>query len=419
MQSIIAETITIGDEILYGQTLDTNSHKISGILSSLGIRVLHKTTVSDDKKQILDALETARKRANLIIMTGGLGPTKDDITKKTLAEFFGTHLILNEDVLTHVKSLLEKRGRTLNDLNRMQAYVPAVSEVLHNELGTAPGMWTEHEGKVFISLPGVPHETMRIMSDYGFPKIKAFFNPPVIFHKKIKLIGIPESVLAMKIEAWEDSLPEHIKLAYLPHQSKVTLRLTATGKDLLTLERETQEQVEKVMPLIERYVYGFDEEELETNLGNLLTEKGLTLAVAESCTGGFLGHTFTQHAGSSQFFKGGVIAYTNEVKHHLLGVSQLILDEFTEVSEPCVKSMAINAREKFKTDFALATTGYAGPTGGTEENPVGTIWVAIAYEGGCHARKLQLLKDRSLNIQYTTLSALDLLRKKLAGIDFE
>lgn len=412
MQTVIAETITIGDEILYGQTLDTNSHRICGVLASLGIRVLHKTTVSDDKNQILAALAHAEKRADLIVMTGGLGPTKDDITKKTIAEFFDVQLVENKAVLEHLNHFFEKRGRTLNELNRQQAAIPQNAEVLHNETGTAPGMWIERTGKVFISLPGVPHETLKIMNDFGFPKIKDFFETPIIYHKKIKLIGIPESTLSLKIEKIEDSLPSHIKLAYLPHQSKVTLRLTATGKNYTALVSETNAIVEEMLPLIEPFVYGFDEEELESNLAEILSENQLTLATAESCTGGFLAHTFTQHEGASRFFRGGMVAYDNDIKQSLLGVSKLVLDEFTAVSEPTVKSMAINAREKFNTDFALATTGYAGP-GDTEEQPAGTIWIAIAFRGGCEAKKLQLTKDRKLNIEYATLAALDLLRKKL------
>jgi nicotinamide-nucleotide amidase len=255
------------------------------------------------------------------------------------------------------------------------------------------------------------------MNDFGFPKIKDFFETPVIYHKKIKLIGIPESTLSLKIEKTEDALPPHIKLAYLPHQSKVSLRLTATGSDYAALVNETKVIVDELMPLIEPFVYGFDDEELETNLAEILSENQLTLATAESCTGGFLAHTFTQHSGASRFFKGSLVAYENNIKQSMLGVSKLVLDEFSAVSEQTVKSMAINAREKFNSDFALATTGYAGPSGGTAEQPVGTIWIALAFQGGCEAKKLQLTKDRKLNIEYATLAALDLLRKKLKELE--
>lgn len=416
MRVIIAETITIGDEILFGQTLDTNSHWICGVLSSIGIRVLHKTTVSDNKAEISLALYTAQNRADLIIMTGGLGPTKDDITKKTINDFFGSQLIINENVLTHIKNMLEKRGRELNDLNKMQALVPECAEVLHNQLGTAPGMWIQHKGKIFISLPGVPHETKRIMTDNGFEKIKAFFNPPVIFHKKIKVIGIPESTLSLLIETWEDALPAHIKLAYLPNLNKITLRLTGTGENLIDLQNEVNEQAKNLIPYIEKFIYGYDEEEFEENIGKWLKEKGKTIATAESCTGGSIAQLLTSVSGSSAYFKGSVVAYTNDVKHKVLKVSQLILDEFSAVSEPTVKSMAIGIRELLGTDYGIATTGIAGPDGGTTETPVGTIWIALAFDGGCYAKKLELTKDRNINIQYTTLAALDLLRSKLLAL---
>ncbi|MEM6830340.1 MAG: CinA family nicotinamide mononucleotide deamidase-related protein, partial [Bacteroidota bacterium] len=315
-----AEIITIGDEILYGQTLDTNSHWLSSALDEAGIQVTRKTSIADKREEILEMVREAETRADIILLTGGLGPTNDDLTKPTLVEYFDTKLVHHPEVLTHIQNIFVKAGREMSELNMKQADLPENCTPIHNAFGTAPGMWFEKNGKVIISMPGVPFEMKKMMTDEIIPKLVKQFVNGVIYHKIIRTVGVPESKLAQEINGWENNLPKDIRLAYLPTMGMVKLRLTAKGADSNLIEKKVSEEVEKVMPLIEKYVFGFDEDELEVVLGKLLLEKGKKLALAESCTGGYLSHMVTSVPGSSQWFNGSFIPYSNQLKNEQLDV---------------------------------------------------------------------------------------------------
>jgi nicotinamide-nucleotide amidase len=409
----LAEIITIGDELLYGQTLDTNSQFLSQQLSSAGFRVWKHTSIGDTATEILEMLQIATKRSHIILITGGLGPTKDDITKKTLADFFGVPLRRDESVMAHLERLFSSRGRIMNELNKAQADVPQNCRVLQNDVGTAPCMWFEGENFVVVSMPGVPSETRFLAEKRVMPALIAHFKPQPIFHKKIKTVGIPEAILAERIADWENALPAHLKLAYLPQMGRVTLRLTTTGKPMAEMEAEVWAQVEKVMPLIGEYVYGFDEDELEDAVSQLLSQKKLSLGVAESCTGGFLSHLLTKNSGASAFYWGSVVAYSNLVKVKTLGVKPETLQAFGAVSEQTALEMAAGVRAVLGTDIGIAVTGIAGPEGGTPEKPVGTVWIAYADAEGSKAKKLTLTTNRHLNINFAANIVLDWLRVSL------
>ncbi|MCU0353884.1 MAG: competence/damage-inducible protein A [Cytophagales bacterium] len=415
MKDIFAEVITIGDEILYGQITDTNTQWISAELSKIGVKTIRKSSVGDNEAQILQILREAETRADVILLTGGLGPTKDDITKKTLAQHFGTGMVLNDDALANVTEIFTRRGFPLTEINRQQAMVPSNCTCLVNKVGTAPGMWFEQSGKVYASMPGVPHEMKWLMETYVLDKIRAFFNTPFIYHKIIRTVGIGESFLAQKIESWEDALPPHIRLAYLPSMGQVKLRLTATGADADGVVAETQQQVDELLKLAHEYVYGYDDDELEAVAGRMLRERSLKLAVAESCTGGYLAHMITKVPGSSDYFTGGVVAYSNDLKVNELGVLPETLAQHGAVSEETVRQMAENVRLRLGADIGLATSGVAGPGGGSDEKPVGTVWIAYADGTKTVAKKLQLFRDRVLNIQMSSLYTLNLMRTELAS----
>jgi nicotinamide-nucleotide amidase len=405
-----AEIITIGDEILYGQTLDTNSHWMSGALDEINIRVIRKTTIGDDPETILSAFREAESRADVILITGGLGPTKDDLTKPLLAKYFDVELVINVYALEEIKALFARAGRVMTDLNKAQAELPANCEKITNYMGTAPGMWFEERGKVFVSMPGVPYEMKAMMSKEIIPKLALKFGTGKIHHRIVKTIGIPESKLAHKIADWESALPSHIKLAYLPSPGQVKLRLTAFGSDLELLEEDVKKQLEVVEPVIGKYVYGYDKDEIEEVVGKSLVMEGEFLATAESCTGGAIASLLISVPGSSRYYKGSVIAYSNEVKERELGVPKELLDKYGAVSEEVVKAMAEGVRKKLNVAVGLATSGIAGPDGGTVEKPVGTVWIAYSDSYKTIARKLQFTKDRRLNIQLSALSALNLFR---------
>ena len=413
MKTVLAEILTIGDEILYGQITDTNSQWMSAELDELGIRVIRKTTVGDTEKDILEAFSEAEKRADIVLITGGLGPTNDDLTMPMLAKYFDSKIVMNQDVLNHVQYFFERRGRVFTELNRNQALVPEIAEVLHNELGTAPGTWYERNGKIFVSMPGVPHEMKNLMKSLVIPKLSAFFQTPVIYHKLIKTVGIGESYLADKIKPWEDSLPKHISLAYLPSVGHVKLRLTAVGDDKEILKQEVQSLIDDLMPMAAKYIYGYDGMTLEKAVGEMLLAKGKTIALAESCSGGYVQHKITSVAGSSAYFQGGVVPYHNDHKINALGVNPDTLVQFGAVSEECVKEMAEGVRKLFKSDIGAASSGIAGPDGGTEDKPVGTVWIAYADGEQTVAKKLQLTQNRALNIDLTGISVLNLVRKSL------
>ena len=408
-----AEIITIGDEILYGQILDTNTQWISLELDKLGIKTVRKSSVGDQKSEILQILNEASQRADVVFITGGLGPTKDDLTKKILAEYFGCDLQMHPEALQDVTEFFSKRGRELSDINRDQALLPTKAEFIRNIQGTAPGMWFNEKGVIWVSMPGVPYEMKSIMEQEVLPRLVKHFKTPIIFHKVIKTVGIGESYLSDLIESWELQLPEHIKLAYLPSMGIVKLRLTAVGENLDVLKSDVEVELQKVHPLIKSYIFGYEKDELAEVVGRLLSENKATIAVAESCTGGYLAHQFTQNPGSSAYFLGGILSYANQVKMDQLGVSSEILNTIGAVSEECIKAMALGVQQKLGSTYALATSGIAGPDGGTEEKPVGTVWIALAHENGVITRKLTLGGTRMQNIYLSSLACVNLLRKYL------
>lgn len=413
MKEIQAEILTIGDEILYGQILDTNAQWISAELDLIGIKVVRRTTVGDQKADMLYAFQCAEQRADIIIITGGLGPTNDDLTMPMLAAYFQSEIVTNEAVLQHVKDFFEKRGRTFSSLNKKQAEVPTNAQILHNELGTAPGTWYEERGKVFVSLPGVPHEMKNLMKTEVIPRLSKAYERPVIYHKLIKTVGIGESTLAEILEDWEAQLPKHIALAYLPSVGHVKLRLTAMGPNRIELAKDVSQQIKQLLPLAGKFIYGYDATTLEEAVGNLLIEQKKTIAFAESCSGGFIQHKITTIPGSSSFFQGGIVPYHNDLKVNVLGVDEKIINTHGAVSEACVKAMAEKVRTLFKSDIGAASSGIAGPGGGTADKPVGTVWIAFADGEQTIAKKLQLTSNRLLNIELTQISVLNLVRKSL------
>jgi nicotinamide-nucleotide amidase len=415
MKQVLAEIITIGDEILYGQITDTNSQWISAELDKIGVRTIRKTSVGDTPSAIINALQAAEASADIILITGGLGPTKDDITKHTLADYFGTELVFDQSVLDNLIRLFSARGREVTPTNRRQAYVPANCKVLQNLIGTAPGMWFERHGKVFVSMAGVPYEMKKMMKETVLPMLQEKFETPHIIHRMIKTINIPESMLSDMIEEWEMALPPHLKLAYLPRMGQVRLRITGIGKDRAALLADIDRETEKVVAIIGKYFYGYDEDEIETVVAALLLEQGKTIATAESCTGGYIAHQFTQHAGASRYFIGGIVAYSNEVKVSQLGVLPETLAAHGAVSEETVRQMAENVRLRYGASIGIATTGIAGPDGGTPEKPIGTVWIGYADGTQVIAKKLALAQERSLNISLTSNAVLDLVRKQLTS----
>lgn len=408
---IKAEIITIGDEILYGQITDTNTQWISAELDKIGIKTVRKSSVGDTEEAILGIFEEASTRADIVIVTGGLGPTKDDITKKTFCKYFKSDLIDHQQALIDVTAYFKKRGFVLSGTNKSQYELPSNATYIKNTMGTAPGMWFEHDEVIYVSLPGVPYEMKGLMTLSILPKLQTHFKTPVIFHKVIRTIGIGESTLAEMIETWEDALPPNIKLAYLPSMGSVKLRLTGFGEELNTIENEVENQFQQVFPLIQDFVYGYGDDELENAVGKLLIQKNQTVSVAESCTGGYLGHQFTKVSGSSAYFMGGILAYDNAIKINQLGVKEETLTSFGAVSEQTVVEMSEKIRKIMGTTYGLATSGIAGPNGGTEEKPVGTIWIAIASEHKTITQKLTLGGFREQNIHLTTITILNLLRK--------
>ncbi len=385
-----AEIITIGDEILIGQIVDTNSAWIAEQFNIHGIEIFQITSVHDDKKHILEAIQEAERKVDLVVITGGLGPTKDDITKNTLCEYFGSKLVLHESTLEHIKNRFVKRNIDINKLNHDQALVPDNCTVLYNHLGTAPGMWFEKDDTIFVSLPGVPFEMKYLIENEVLPRLEKSGKTKAIYHKTILTQGIPESMLAIRIEDFENNLPPGIKLAYLPSPMSVRLRLSATGDDKDELKRIVEAEAEKLQQIIPEAIYGYGNETMAEAIGKMLLPQGKSLAVAESCTGGFISHLITSVPGCSAWYKGSVTAYSNEVKEKLLVVKTETLINFGAVSEETACEMAIGARKVLNADFAVATTGIAGPDGGTPDKPVGTVWIAVATDKTVKAKKLLL-----------------------------
>jgi len=426
---IKAELISIGDEILIGQITNTNAQWMAQQLNLIGISVTRLSTVGDNQLDMLSALKEAQSRASIILITGGLGPTNDDITKKVLCDFFDTKLIFNEKCFEDVKFQFNSRGITMPEINREQAEVLENCIPIQNKNGTAPGMWIETindkistnppRSSIFVSLPGVPYEMKAMMNEYVLPELKKRFQETYIIHKTVHTQGIGESTLAEKIKAWKDSLSEKsIKLAYLPSPGQVKLRLSASGNNQNNLIKAVDEKISELRKIIPDCIYAIEEfgkepETLEKVIGEFLRAKKMTLAVAESCTGGYIGHLITSISGSSDYFNGGIIAYSNELKINVLKVDSETINTLGAVSKEVAEQMSDGVRKRLKADFGVSTTGIAGPTGGTDEKPVGTVWVSVASKDTIISEKFNFGNNRERNIRRASLSALNMLRNQL------
>ena len=408
-----ATIITIGDEILIGQILDTNSRYISRALNTHGIVVAERTSIGDNRQQIVDTLDRALSQSEVVIITGGLGPTKDDITKHTLCDYFGSTLRYDEVEAEHIRTMLERRNIAFNELNRGQAMVPECCTVLHNAHGTAPGMWFEREGRVVISLPGVPFEMQHLIDDEVMPRLCERFELREIVHRTMITFGIAESILAERIATWEDALPDYIHLAYLPAPNVVRLRLSAYEVEGKTVRQEIDNLFEDLRTIIPDNIAGFEDASVEELVHNILINNGQTLAVAESCTGGTIASKFTAQAGASAYFLCGVVSYSNESKCNVLGVPMAEIEQHGAVSEQVAKAMAQGARVISGADFAISTTGIAGPTGGSEAKPVGTVWIGVATPDKCFAVRKDCGTDRSQIISRASAYAIAMLYEEL------
>lgn len=406
---MLAEIITIGDEILIGQIVDTNSAWMAQQLNIAGIKVKQVTSVSDDADHIIEALTQAEKRARIILITGGLGPTKDDITKFTLARYFNMGMRRDQGVLDQVEGFFKKINRPMIEANTKQADVPDGCTVIPNKNGTAPCMWFEHNGNIIVSMPGVPFEMMYLMEEEILPRLKKAFDLPAIYHKTILTAGLGESFLAAEIEEIENSLPAAIKLAYLPKLGQVRLRLSTSGTDEETLKQEVEVYARQIVNKLERYVVAEDDIALEKALLDIMEKKGLTLSTAESCTGGYIAHLITKHPGCSAVYAGGAVTYSYELKESVLGVKAETLTTHGAVSEQTVKEMAAGAITHFKTDYSIAVSGIAGPDGGTPDKPVGTVWIAVASKTKVVAKLFTFGNKRVQNIERSAMSALSMI----------
>ena len=412
---MVAEIITIGDEILIGQIIDTNSAFISKELNKIGVSVYQITSIQDDKEHILKALSEAEENADLIILTGGLGPTKDDITKHTLAEYFQDTLVQNDSVLKHVEELFEKYITTpISDLNRKQALVLSKSEVMQNDFGTAPGMWLEQKDKIFISLPGVPYEMKTLLTKKVIPKLQEKFHFPFILHRTVLTYGLGESAIAERLDKWEDALPSFIKLAYLPNLGRVRLRLSSKGYNREEIESEMDSQIEQLLTYIDDIFVGFEEDEsIEVIVGKKLVELGRTLSIAESCTGGRIAERITANAGASNYFMGSIVSYATKTKENILKVPHDIISKYSVVSNQVAESMAKKAKKLFNTDYAIATTGNSGPTKGDADAEVGTVIIAIATPNSAYSEKFMFGKGRTKVINKASNKAFEMLLKEI------
>ena len=407
--------LTIGDEILIGQIIDTNSAWMGQQLNFQGAEVIEITTLSDTRESILEGLKKAEKNADVVLITGGLGPTKDDITKKVLAEYFGTGMVFHEETWERIARMFEKWGRTTTDAHKNQCFMPQNAEILLNKMGTAPGMWFEENGKVYVSMPGVPYEMKYLMEQEVLPRLKENFPAEPISHRTILTIGEGESRIARRIEKFEESLPENIKLAFLPGMGAVRLRLTGRGGDAADLETLLDAKKAELETLIPELIFGYGTETLEEKIGVLLKERNLTFATAESCTGGHIAHKLTTIPGSSAYFLGGIVSYSNEMKMRQLDVQASTLEANGAVSEPVVEEMAKGVIANIGADISLSISGIMGPGGGSEEKPVGTVWMAVADKDRVVTEKLTIGKNRITNIQYASVKGLDLVRRFLLG----
>jgi len=413
-QGPLVEIVTIGDEILIGQIVDTNSAWMARELNKDGFRIHQITTVSDDETHILKAVEGAFSRADIVLMTGGLGPTKDDITKQTLCKYFNTHLIHNQEVVDNIKEVFAHRGNVLNPLTLGQAMVPATATIIQNKRGSAPVTWFDKKGKVLVSMPGVPFEMEWVMSNEVLPRLRSRYNTPTLLHKTVLVVGISESGLAMKLTDWENELHECLKLAYLPSPGMVKLRLSGFLPNRQELENIIEAELVKLRDLLEGAILAEEDIPVEEVIGRLLKEKGLWLATAESCTGGNIAKQITNVSGSSTYFSGAIVAYQNEVKIQELGVSPETLRDFGAVSQETVEEMAEGVRKKLKTDIGVAVSGIAGPTGATEGKPVGTVWICVCTQDKNISRRFQFGQSRKRNVDLATLNAFAMIKELVA-----
>lgn len=410
-----ATIVTIGDEILIGQIIDTNSGFIAKSLDKIGVETHEMISISDNKQHILDTFSKLQNMVDLVIVTGGLGPTKDDVTKKTFCEYFDDQLVVDEAVLKHVTQLIEGFfKRKITQINKDQALVPSRCTVLHNQVGTAPGMWMKKENTVFVSLPGVPFEMKYLIENEIIPKVVNEYNRPYIIHKTILTYGQGESLVAERIEDWENSLPEFIKLAYLPAPGRVRLRLTARGKDKEELEKAIASYVVSLDAIINDIIVGFEEDEtIEVLVGKLLKEQNKTIATAESCTGGQIAASLTAVPGASAYFKGSVVSYATETKINVLGIPKEFIEEFSVVSAEVAKAMALNVKQLLNTDYAIATTGNAGPTRGEEKAELGSVFIALATPNEVIVEEFNFGQPREKVIDRAQIKSLEMLKKEI------
>lgn len=408
-----ADIITIGDEILIGQIIDTNSAWIAARLGEIGVSIRRKYSIGDRREEIISAVEESMAKAEITIITGGLGPTKDDITKRVLAEIFNSPMVCHTETYERVERMMAARGIAFNDLNKGQAMVPECCTVLANHKGTAPGMWFERNGRVVVSLPGVPFEMEGLMTESVLPLLTRHFELSSVVHRTAITYGLAESMMAELIAPWEDALPPHLHLAYLPSPSQLRLRLSAYDVDKEQAEREFDEQFAKLIPILGDYFVGWGDTTVQSAVAEILVERGETLASAESCTGGVIASKFTAMSGASEYFWGGVVSYDNSVKENVLGVSRHNLETYGAVSEQVARQMAEGVRRLCGTTYGVATTGVAGPTGGSPEKPVGTVWVAVATPTHTIAKLFQHGKVRAVNIERAATAAINLLRLEL------
>ena len=413
-ERVNASVITIGDELLIGQTIDTNSAWMAQELNKLGIWVKRRVAVGDVWNEIWNALDEESRQSQIILITGGLGPTADDITKDLLCTYFGGKMVINEEALQNVKTIFEKYiKRPMLDVNLKQAEVPNVCTVIQNKRGTAPGMWFEKDFKIFISMPGVPNEMKGMMTDFVLPKLPSMFLLPSVVHRTLLTAGIGESYIADRIKDFEAKLPSHIKLAYLPNFGMVRLRLTAIGKNAAEITSEVEKLFVTLQSKLQDVMVINEDKSLEEAIGILLTKHEKTVATAESCTGGYVAHLITSIPGSSAYFLGGVVSYDNTIKKNVLGVNPEILANYGAVSEETVRRMANGVKQLMQTDYSIAISGIMGPGGGTEEKPVGTVWIAVAGSAETVAQRFRIRYDRERNIEVAAIHALNMLRQSI------
>ena len=411
-----AAIVTIGDEILIGQIVDTNSAWMAENLSLLGLDIQEIRSIPDKREQIIKTLKEFNDRVDFVIISGGLGPTSDDITKASLNEYFEGNMHIDKEVLSNIQYLFNKRGMIVSENNRLQALIPDNCIVLRNPSGTAPGMWFEKENTIFVSLPGVPFEMKDIFMLDLLPRLRKRLNGSIIFHRTVMTHGLPESYLAAKIKEWEEALPANIKLAYLPRPGMVRLRLTAVGKVKSELEELLKVEIDKLQKIIPQYIFSLKDEALEEVVGRLLKERGKTLSTAESCTGGMIASLVTSVPGSSDYFKGSIVAYDNEIKKAELGVQESVLLSEGAVSEKVVRQMAEGIRKKFNVDYGIGVSGIAGPSGGSSEKPVGTTWIAVSSAENTVSKMFLFGEHRGRNIDKASVTALNMLRVMILDI---